>query len=159
MVHQGVFALIPGRRRKRFKSIGKQSGTVALRPETTGKNAEPRFLNTSLSQLGLGLRYTLKSQDPLATSRNQSQTLDLRRKRKVWTLPAHPGKRRAKIKIKKRIMHSWALCLCDPVMFLLAKWVFGGLGYQGQETSLFAGTEWSFGLAAEGGKANKPVIS
>ena len=41
---------------------------------------------------------------------------------------------------------------------LLAKWFFGGLGYQGQKTTLVQKHTVFVGLAAEGGKAKKPVF-
>ncbi len=41
----------------------------------------------------------------------------------------------------------------------LAKWLFGGLGYQGQETTHVQGKSVLFGLAAEDGKANKSVCA
>ncbi len=47
----------------------------------------------------------------------------------------------------------------DPVVILLAKWFFGGLGYQGQEIRFVEEKSVFVGLAAFGGKANKQVCS
>ncbi len=45
-----------------------------------------------------------------------------------------------------------------PRRFFWAKWFFGGLGYHGQNHT-FPGNEWFVGLAAFGGKDNKPFFS
>ncbi len=56
-------------------------------------------------------------------------------------------------------MHVRQAVQRDPVMGFWPSVLLGSLWYQGEQTTHFQETNTFWGLAAEGGKAKKPIVS